>query len=544
MDPRVLILAVPSLVVLGLLIAHSWLTLPRGRAIAFWCGVVGYGVLRGVALRWVIDHGSGGAFPYAIRNPLLSIFGVPLQEVIGWAIVVYLGWWLGCRFSRYVFAQVAWACLFLGSISWAVESAAVAVGWWRWAVPVTQPLFVNVPFIAIVDWLFVGIDFLLPFLAVTAPASIHRRWRFAWLLAFPVHFGSHCFAASDLAGIPIHHLVHWILIAALVWLALRGAAIDEPFAGSGSWLPIAGLALILAVAAAVELVLARRPGLLPSIAPALAMATQTLSPTIGYVTGALALALGLLLPACFVAAIPAAASAVLTWGRKRRRWASIVAVALLAVAAYEVHSVGARAEDALKRRLDIALAARDRGDLDAATRELAALASDFPGSHVPLVLLGEIDYRTDRLAAARRSFLRAAEIKQDDARSYRYLAVIERRLGRMESSARFAGLGLTSASADPELLYLSGRAAEPQDAATTLAVASLAYEVGDTLTAETMLDRGLSSWPGERALYPSRAKLALQRGDAATARRVVIAWRERFPQDAEARQLSRVLGVN
>ena len=537
-------LTIPSLLVLGLLVAHSLRTLPRARAIAFWCSVVAYGVLRGVGLRWVMDHGVGGSFPYAIRNPLFPVFGVPLQEVTGWAIVAYLGWWIGTRFSRYVFAQIAWGCLFLGAVSWAVETAAVAAGWWHWTVPVTQPLFVNVPFIAIVDWMFVGTDFLLPFVVLTAPSLRGRPARFVALLAFPVHFGAHAVSVGALAGIPIHHLSHWILMAALLWLAMRDASTDEPFTAARAWIPIAGLAVVLADVAAIELFVVRRPELLTSIVPVIAVFTHAVRPAVGYALGGIALLLGLRLPALAVAVFPPATGALLGWGRRWRSWAPLVTVILLGVTAYAVHSAAGRREDALKRRLDAALAARDRGDLDAASRELAALVDAYPGSHVPPFLLGEIEYRTERLEEARARFSHVVDIKQDDARSYRYLAVIDRRLGRRESANRFAAEGLEIDAADPELLYLSGREQEPRDASTALALASLAFEVDDVAGAAAMLDRGLARWPEQRAFYPSRVKLALRGGDSATARRILGDWLERFPHDAEARQLSRELGMS
>ncbi|HKQ61049.1 MAG TPA: hypothetical protein VJS92_07145, partial [Candidatus Polarisedimenticolaceae bacterium] len=192
----------------------------------------------------------------------------------------------------------------------------------------------------------------------------------------------------------------------------------------------------------------------------------------------------------------------------------------------------------------VALAARDRGDLEAARRELAALAGDFPGSHVPPALLGEIDYRSERLEAARAAFDRAVQIKQDYVRGFRYLAVIDLRLGRRQSAVRWASRGLAIDADDPELLYLSGARVEPHDPATAQALAALAFEVGDSAGAAAVLDRGLARWPEQRSFYPSRVKVALQGGDDATVRRVVAAWRQRFPHDAEALELSRRLGID
>jgi tetratricopeptide (TPR) repeat protein len=551
-DARVFALTLPSALVLALLVTHALKTLPRGRAIAFWASVVGYGIARGVALRWVTEHGPSASFPYTIRNPLFPVLGVPLQEIAGWAIVAYVGWWLGCRLTRRLFAQVAWACLFLGAISWAVETAAVAAGWWSWSVPVTLPVFLNVPFIGIVDWLFVGIDFLLPFVMITAPSLRGRPVRFASLLAFPLHFGAHVFADRTIPGlpIPIHHGAHWLLLGVLLVLALRSEVEDDAFPGQrATLLPLAGLAIVLIDVALVEIFVVRRPDLMISLLPAVSMVLQTVKPAAGYAAGAAALLLGAWRLPTLLAAAPAALSGALTFG-PRFRWSSPVAGAMIAALAYGVHATGERRRDELTQGLDAALAARDRGDLDEARHRLSALARDFPGSHVPPALRGEIDYRTGRLDDAREAFTRAAAIKQDDPRAYRYLAVIGLRSDRPEDAARAAARGLEIDGADLELLYLAARAQrlpspiEPHDAKGALTLAALAFEVGDAEGAEAILDRGLTRWPEERSLYPSRVNLALQGGDGIGARRLVAAWRERFPEDAEARQLSRRLGID
>jgi tetratricopeptide (TPR) repeat protein len=493
-------------------------------------------------VRWGIAQLPGASFPYALRAPLLTVLGVPLQEIAGWAIVAYLGWWLGCRASRYLFPQVALACLFLGAASWSVECAAVAAGWWRWTLPVDTALFLNVPSIALVDWAFVGLDFLLPFLALTAPALRQDRRRFLSLLAFPLHFLAHGFADRTFGPIPLHHLAHWLEIGVLCWLALRSETSDTPFADSWRWLPGIALAVVLLDAGLVDLLLGRRPELLVSILPALAIAAQAFLPAAGFAAGACALILGAWLPSLLPATLPAALAGVLRLGRNRRPWAAAAAVAILVPLAFTVHARAARGQQDLVHGLDAALAARDRGDLAEARRELQSLSAQHPGSHVPLVLLGEITYRTDSLEEARDAFARAADIKGDDPKTYRYLAVIERRLGHPEQAERLALRGLEIAPSDPELRYLAGHRVEPRDPATAQALASLAYEVGDVRGAAAFLDGGLALWPEERSFYPGRVKLALQAGDQETARRVLAAWLARFPGDAEARAVARHLG--
>ena len=97
MDGRVLVLTIPSAVILGALVHYSLRALPRTRSLAFWASVT---VLHGIAVHLVTEKGLGASFPYVIRHPLLSMLGVSLQEIAGWTIVSYLGWWLGYRFAR------------------------------------------------------------------------------------------------------------------------------------------------------------------------------------------------------------------------------------------------------------------------------------------------------------------------------------------------------------------------------------------------------------------------------------------------------------
>jgi tetratricopeptide (TPR) repeat protein len=511
MQPRVLILALPSLVVLALLVWHSWRSLPRRRAVAFWVSVAVYGVLRGVAVAWVTREGLGASLPYRIREPLLSVFGVSLQEVAGWAIVAYLAWWLGERFARQekkgprLFLQAAWGCLFLGAISWAVETAAIAAGWWYWTVPAGSEMLLRVPWIGLVDWFFVGTDFLLPFLVLTAPALASRPVRFPALLLFPLHMAAHLW-------LPGLDAAHWLLLGLVLWLALRSPVQDEAFAGG--LLPAAALGLVLLDVALVELLLVERPVLLASVVPAAAVALQALSPGVGSGLAAGAVVGALALPPLLLSAIPGISVLVLRFGR-RNRWAAPVLMAALAALALVMHGRTGKAEEDLKRRLDEALLARDRGDLTAATKELSELSRDHPDSHVPLALLGEIQYRTGRLEEARASYEEAVEIKQDFVEGYRYLAVIHRQRGRRDAAAESAARGLAVAPGDLELRYLQGHPigelwpeVEAKGPAAAKALAGLAYEVGDASGAIEILDRGIARWPEDGEMRSLRGRVS------------------------------------
>jgi len=531
MDPRLLTLTLPSLLVLGLLVAHSLRALPRRRALAFWTAVAGYGVARGAAVVWITRSGLGAPAPYVIHDPLFAVLGVPLQEVAGWAIVAYLGWWLGCRLGDRLFAQIAWACLFLGAVSWAVETAAVAAGWWHWTVPLSGRLLGGAPWIGLVDWFFVGTDFVLPFAVLTAPALAGRPARWLALAAFPAHFAAHLAPGRIAPWFPVpgHHLAHWLLLGIVLWLALRSRVEDRPFAaapaGAWRWLPAVALAVVLIDAAAVQALLAGRPELLPSVLPAAAVALAALRPAWATALALAALALALWRPPLALAAVPAAAGGLLRAGR-RRRWAAPAAVTALAALALAGHARAAARERELVRRLDEALAARDRGDLDRARDELAALGRDFPASAVPLQALGEIHYKTGRPEAARPLFERAVAIEQSLAEGYRFLAVIDLRAGRRESAAATAERGLAVAAGDPELTYLAARAgggdlgrvlaaASERDPETARGLAALAFEVGDAEGAAAILDRAIARWPGDQDLAAGRRRLESARSGTA-----------------------------
>ena len=565
MNLRVLLLTVPSLAVLALLLGHSARTLPRRRATSFWAGIAVYGFLRALSVRWITEKGLGAPVPYEIRDPLFPVLGVAPQEVVGWAIVAYLGWWLGYRFAARahsgrprLYPQVAWASLFLGAISWAVEATAVAAGWWRWTLTASNPLFLGVPFIGIVDWFFVGVDFLLPFVVITAPALAGRPARFLTLLAFPVHFGAHLFVGriAPSLPIPVFHLAHWALLALVVWLALRSeiadAAFDAPAERRYGRLAIIGLAVVLVVVIGVDLLL-RRSDLLPSVLPAVAVAVQTLRPAPGFLLGVGAFVAGAWLPPLALGAVPAATHAVLEWGR-RHRWSAVVALPLIAAAALGTHAAGARKEADLTRRLDRAVAARDRGDLSLAEEELSAAWRDSPGSHVAPALLGEIYYRTGRLAQAREVMLDVVRIKPSHAPAWRHLAVIDLRRGDAVSAQRFAQKGLAADPGDVQLQYLASRAShaeiEPSlvraaelGFPSTRALASLAFEVDDLEGAARIVERAVSLWPREPWLHRTRVRLALVRKDEAAARRAVAGWREALPDDREAAAAAATMGL-
>lgn len=556
LDARVATLALPSLVVLVLLVIHSFRSLPRWRALFFWVAVLVYGVVRGVGVLF-ITRTIGARFPYEIHRPLFAVFGVSLQEISGWAIVAYLAWWLGHEMARRyaggaLYVQAAWGCLFLGCVSWTVEAAAVASGWWHWTVPTASRLFLNVPTIGLIDWFFVGTDFVVPFLALTAPQMRGRPARFLTLLLYPLHFGSHAFIepVAPFIPIPVFHLVHWLLLALIVALATRSDVRDEAFReppGAARFFPTIGAAIIVLDAIAVLLFVARKPILIAATLPMIALVIASLTRRGGAILPVTAGVAALAKASFVVSAVPHLTRAALLWLRQHRRALTVVLLAMGALAwTSHQRSITRRAE--LKERLKSALAWRDQNNLTQAVSDLRKITEDYPTEHTPMALLGEIYYRTDRLSEAAPLYARTVEIKGDFLPGFRHSAVIALRQGDRARAADFVSRGLAVEPEDLELRYLERRTRGeeidpllPEVSATarkSQEIAALAFEVDDHASARKALDAAIARHPGVRALYPMRVRIALAARDNDDARRVVEKWMERFPNDEEPRVLA------
>lgn len=498
MNTRLLVLAIPSAIILAGLVWHSLGAMSRRRAAFFWVSVVVFGILRGLGVR-AVTEAIGASFPYEIRNALLELGGVSAQEVAGWAVVAYLAWWIGDRFARRsrrpsLFLALAWSALFLGAISWAIEAAAIGARWWHWTVPTASRVFLNVPAIGIVDWFFVAIDFLLPFVVLTAPSMAGKRWRFLTLLLFPAHFAGHL-----LPGVWLH-VVHWCVVLLVAWLALRAEAVDRPFDDVRSWIPPAAFAVMVLDVALVEVLLVRRPDLLQSIVAVVATWLAAVHPLSAVVLGGVSLLAAIRFPSLLVAVAVVAGGALLL--RLQARRMVVVPLAMLAVFAAGFHRSTAAARADLTARLDHAIAERNRGNLDGAAAQFDAIARDHTTSYVPLALGAELDYRRNALQPAHDKLTRAVEMKQDFIRGYRLLAAIDLQRGQKEQGVAWARRGLEIAPDDLQLRFLAGEDVlatidTPQTAA---GMAALAYEVGELAKAQQIIESGVARWPGDARL--------------------------------------------
>ncbi len=161
-------LAALSAAVLLLLLDHRRANLGARAALWFALCSCGYGLIRSLSINALSEAHLGGA-PYRLTAPLLTVAGVPLQELLGWTVAAGLASYFADRLLRRLgqptdpYRTALLAGLGLASVCLAVETAAVAGGWWSWSLAHSRTGLIQFPGIALVDWAFVAIDFLLPF---------------------------------------------------------------------------------------------------------------------------------------------------------------------------------------------------------------------------------------------------------------------------------------------------------------------------------------------------------------------------------------------
>lgn len=256
----------------------------------FFAASSAYGLVRSLSIRALAESKLGGA-PYTLTAPLATLFGVPLQELLGWTVAVGLASYLADRLLRRfgrptdAYRTTLVAGLVMAVICLTVESAAVVGGWWSWSLGHDPGSLLRFPTIALVDWGFVAIDFLLPFELWRRRAPLSAR--LLSLFAFPVHLAGHALTAKLPGPIPISgfDFVHVALVAAVVALAVVSRA-DSP------WPPIRAevsriepllAATLVVTTAAIQLLLVDDPNVwtgLPLLGLALIAASVRSEPVV------------------------------------------------------------------------------------------------------------------------------------------------------------------------------------------------------------------------------------------------------------------------
>lgn len=216
------LLALPSLAALALL-GRERRALVGGRAaLAFFGALAAYGVLRGVAIRAVTGAALDTPFPYLMSQPVATLLGVSLQEVVGWSVAVTLALCVAERLAPGGGAHrvAAMAALTLAAICLAVENAAIRSRWWTWTLALPEQGAWRVPPVALLDWSFVAFDFLVPWLAFTGARA---PWvRVCALALFPLHMLAHTWFRALPEPLPVagYDLAHVGIVVYVLWQAV------------------------------------------------------------------------------------------------------------------------------------------------------------------------------------------------------------------------------------------------------------------------------------------------------------------------------------
>jgi hypothetical protein len=222
-----LLLAIPATGILGLLLEYIRRNRGLNTAAAFALVCAGYGLARGA---WVasISESHNVPMPYRMAGSV-RIGAVSPVEIAGWMLAAALAWTAGAAIVRLFggragseppFRIAFTGALILAALSLAVETAAIAAGWWSWSFPPPPDVLMRVPKIALVDWAFVAFDFLLPFLLFTRPAKTLDR--VLALSLFPFHFASHLYLIPPFPALPLSlfHLSHYGIPLWVFWRAV------------------------------------------------------------------------------------------------------------------------------------------------------------------------------------------------------------------------------------------------------------------------------------------------------------------------------------
>jgi hypothetical protein len=287
------ILAIPAALVVAGLVVHSWKTRGARDTAFFFSFALLFGILRGNTIWWITTVHFPGDFPYIFKNKLIGVFHDSLVADMGWILCLYVGSYLSlCVLERIpalqgrLFPMVTLACLFNATLSYAVESTAIEMGWWGWNLGVHSEVLRDVPMAGIIAWFSVGFDFLVPYLLVRHYRRPGEWWPWLALLIFPLHMLTHLSntRVSDVLPIVPYNIWHWGMVLATMFLPfavklrLRRPWLDAaylpgapPSAPAGQNapavgifvrnLPMIGIGVVLSVLFVSDLLIVRSPEL-------------------------------------------------------------------------------------------------------------------------------------------------------------------------------------------------------------------------------------------------------------------------------------------
>ena len=585
-----LLLIVPSLLLTLLLVLHAIRVRGGRTALLFFVPAFLFGVIRGNSVAALAAGENNG--PYIFSDAAISIGRAELPACVGWVFALYLSWCLSeALVSRIrplagrVFPLSAFALVAMGCFSYAVETTASGVGWWRWNIVRRTTVFLvgGTHLFGIVEWMSVGLDFLVPFLLFRTA----RGWRspLAWssLLLYPVHWATH-WRQVTAPGLPhayeIYHAVLALSVLAFPLLREPRLAPAPPREAAG-WvraLPAAAVVGMFLVLGWADAGILRDPELLLSLLPlaaylVLAWGTRrqglavSLAAAVMILAGSLlagrtaAVALARVVPAL----IPLAC--VLAWGEgpglsTRRVPRRLYAGGLVLLAAVTAAGLvrGKREREEYSRLMNQARTLVSLGDAagaESVLRQAVALKPNVSLGHKDLIALyegqgrydeawtlvrrsleldptdwevcqqaGEIQRARGRCPEAVPYYERAILLNPTDRESVRHLTDCHLRMGSVAKAIDLLRRTLDRGPEDPELRRLLGAAL---------------LQTRNFREAEKVVGRSLDLDPGDAAAHLLMARIRAALGDVGAARAECEAVLRISPGDGEARRLLEAL---
>lgn len=430
-ESALFLLAIPSLAALALLAWDRRAAVGVRAALAYFAAVTVYGALRGTTIRAITGSALETPFPYLMNRPVAALFGVSLQEIVGWAVAATLALRIAEQLASRGGAHrtAALSALGLACVCVAVESAAIASGWWTWtlALPAHGP--VRVPPVAILDWSFVAFDFLLPWLAFAGPARLTVR--VLSLTLFPLHMLGHTWFRALPEPLPVagYDVVHVAIVAYVLWQA-AGEPLRATRARARTSLAAAGAAALVAGAAGIACLLSAEPASVVGVLPLAALASFA-----------------------FARAPDGAVTPPLP---PRARSVVRIGVAALALAfLWGVSAPQTRREQRLVAEIRHGVARTNAGDLPAAEAALRRALEARPGHAGARTLLAIVLLRQGRAADARAE-IDAALASEPTARDALLVgANLDLQRGDGARAAERARLGRRVYPSHPEFAYLT-----------------------------------------------------------------------------------------
>src|SRR5262245_10930932 len=262
-----------------LLIIHSLKSRGVRTTVYFFVSAFLFGVVRGNSVAYLSSDERG--LPYVFSDALISLGKAELPACMGWVFALYLSWTLAegvlggrPRLGQAVFPLASFAILAMGCFSDAVETTASGVGWWRWNIinRATPLLPAGTHLFGIVEWMSVGLDYLVPFLLFRTSRGMRSPLAWTCLLLWPLHWATH-WKFVTAPGLPhayeIYHALIVFAVPIFVLLktpALAPAAPREVSRGI-ALIPMVALAGMFVVLVSMDLGVLRNPELLISLLP-------------------------------------------------------------------------------------------------------------------------------------------------------------------------------------------------------------------------------------------------------------------------------------